>query len=459
MEEVKQNEELERILELIKDLPAQEIINNCISDSGLNILCNKYENEIWTFLLQRDYPKWGITGVPKEYYIRIAQINGIHLRDTSKYSGIPGEKFLEEQTRRPFLQLQIGEEYPFDIPDVLARAYSTVLSTFLDFNINNNVKDSWIFHIRSEDLISKESSDSVSDYFRRIFHDNLEGHIEPDYELDVISVTNILQCKALLCDSLIAVIESRMTRLTNDIIEKNEIFQEEVDFIRIQFDLAPGYVAKYLKAMSNLLYRAESFNEEIVAYYREIIKAIPNISVALIPDGYPFTKRENLDKFDSKLFIIDVLKQPVISPDYLSANVCAALDTSQTERDGHEIRLWKNGNPPPVINSFPSQEQMLQRIEIAFPSINSILTVMTQIIRENFPKGEAGFIMAGGLPSMILDDWLCDPRTFWLKKTDVDLFIYGIDEPSRIKAYNIIYDFLNKVIPKEFNFSIWQSVL
>jgi hypothetical protein len=103
------------------------------------------------------------------------------------------------------------------------------------------------------------------------------------------------------------------------------------------------------------------------------MQRIPNISVALLPSGYPFTKRNNIDRIDKDLFVINPFKQPVVSPDYLSADVVATLRKDPVDEQGREIRLWRAGPPPPIIEHYPTQEEVLNRMEVSFPTITDFI--------------------------------------------------------------------------------------
>lgn len=461
--------ELSKLLDQIKQLSAQAVINLCFSSPEFNSTCSKYEKEIWIFLLERDYPLWGVDMLnnPKEYYIRIAEYEGLKLRNVNGIETLNGSLLREEQTRRPFLQMQIANFPPFEISDVIARAYSGTLTRLIDTNLNNEVTDPdlWIFKFPAEDLQVPEFANQVNSYFKSILYDNKLGSSTQEGDLDIINITNFLDCKAMLCDSLIVTVEDRLLRLEKRIIEHNEIFLEEVDFLRIEFSIAPMFVASYLRAISDLFYRTDNFNEEIIIYFKAIKKAIPNISAALMPHGYPFTKYSNLDKFDNTLFQMDPFQKPVVLPDYLGGKVCAILDTSGMDNPdvAHQVRIWKNGKPYPVILDVPDEKTVYQRMEINFEGINNFLRTTAEEMRKAFPKEEAGFIMAGGLPSICFDNWLCDPKTTWLWKTDVDLFVYGTTQQTRKQAFMILFNALTTFLPgregEPYHYKIWNSVL
>jgi len=477
MEAVKQSEvqlnsdpEIDAFLRTANALTIQEILRNCSTNPGFNILCNEHENELWNYLLKRDYPSWGTSNNPREYYLRIAKINGIPYGNTSKYADIPGDKLLSQQERRPFLMMKVGDTDSFAIPDILARAYSGLLDALIDRNLTQGITDQdlWTVNIPIESLIVKTqgAEHALRKYFRAILSQNLHGHINYLFEIDVISITNLLQCRELLCDSLISVVEARMARLENELVQNNDVFQEEVDYLALEFAVAPGYVGSYLKSMSNLLYRTDNFTQEFVDYFKEIMQRIPNISVALLPSGYPFTKRNNIDRIDKDLFVINPFKQPVVSPDYLSADVVATLRKDPVDEQGREIRLWRAGPPPPIIEHYPTQEEVLNRMEVSFPTITDFIMGLQQKFKATFPRGEGGFILAGGMISMAFDDWMADPRSHWLLKTDADIFVYGWNIEYRMKAFDMIFNEMLDKFPSDpktwettFQYGVWQSVL
>jgi hypothetical protein len=472
MESSSPNEKLSRLLEEIKDLSAQDVIYKCHSSSEFDQLCQTYEREIWTYLLQTHFPLWGTTTLtPKEFYIRISEYYGIKLRDTSTIAGKTGEELKKEQTRRPMLRMQIAEMEPFEIPDVIAELYSDTLQKTITFNIENNVTDpkKWIFSIPLQELHNPSPTSMIKLhlYFKTILANNSQAVGDKEIELDVISISNLLQCKAYLCDSMIGMVDERMTRLEKEIRDHNEVFLEEVEFLRLEFLGSPAYVASYLRALADLFYRTDNFNEEWIEYFKQIKARIPNIAAALMPHGYPFTRHQNVDRFDPTLFYVNPLEQPIVTPDYFAAQVCATLDTSGMDNPdpARQTRIWKNGKPYPITREVPNEQTVFSRMERSLKGVTEFIQQTGEAMRQAFPNGEAGFILAGGLPSICFDNWLSDPSTHWLLKTDVDLFVYGDNSDNRRRAFKLLFERLREFLPftavgpYPTYYKVWNSVL
>lgn len=461
-----ESDPLVQILESIKETPVQTFIDQCFASSEFNDACQKYESQIYTYFLERDYPTWGTTSLnnPKEYYMRIAAYYGIKFKNINLISGKTGEQLRKEQTRRPFLKMQIGNSSPFEIADVVAQTYSETLSRLIKANLENGIQDEnkWIFKFPLEDLqvSSTVAILKITEYFKSILHDNTQGFGDEEIELDLINITTYLQCKSMLCDSLIWIVDQRMSRLEKDIIEHNKIFLEEVDFLRTEFSMSPVYVASYLRAVADLFYRTDNFTEEWIEYFRQIRIQIPGIGAALMPHGYPFTKHQNLDKFDKSLFYVNPFDKPIVMQDYLGGKVCAVLDTSGMDNPDEirRTRIWRNGKPYPIITEVPNQEEVQARLEKCYSGIVQFFQDSAEAIKREFPNEEAGFILAGGLPSICFDNWLSDPKCYWLFKTDVDLFTYGNSTETRKRIFKILFDNLKRFEKKNTHYYVWNSV-
>ena len=181
---------------------------------------------------------------------------------------------------------------------------------------------------------------------------------------------------------------------------------------------------------------------------------------ALMPHGYPFTKHQNLDKFDKSLFYVNPFDKPIVMQDYLGGKVCAVLDTSGMDNPDEirRTRIWRNGKPYPIITEVPNQEEVQARLEKCYSGIVQFFQDSAEAIKREFPNEEAGFILAGGLPSICFDNWLSDPKCYWLFKTDVDLFTYGNSTETRKRIFKILFDNLKRFEKKNTHYYVWNSV-
>lgn len=448
----------ETILSLIDpDIRAQELVDRCLFDKNFNVECTENEQTLWTYLLHRDYPQWGVIGKAKEYYTRIAAVHGIALKNTTSIANISGSKLVnsqrQTQLQRPILYLQVENLPPFPIADVVARTYSGALKQVLDNLERYQVTDAnrWIFRITDEDLNVDHQqgnwAQSLSNILTILLSDNiLDEHgirsmITPDIEAEVIAAFDLLQCQEGLCDVLTITVTERLNRLSLEVIAGN-VSIEPVKLVRVEFGVAPGAVVLYFQALSNLLFINDAFTEDIIEYYRDLIRLIPGIKLSLMPRGYPFIKRQNLDKFDSKLFHVNPLVKPIVFPDYLTAKVFGEIDQSNPDFD-----MWRSEDKPyPIITSFPDEPTIKQRMETVLPGVNSAIQILQLRMGREFPNREAGFIVAGGMFSIIFDDYL-STKTNWLLKTDADFFVYGRTHELRVRAFTIIMEVLISEYP------------
>ena len=439
------------------EVSPQELINLCNLDKAFSLQCTQNEQELWTYLLHRDYPQWGVIGNPKEYYIRIASVYGIKLREAGPFAKFSGRELLEQQAQanpgRLTLQIQVGKTDPFPVADVVARTYSGALSQVLDNLAQYKVTDpdKWIFKIKSDDLgVEHLTSDwlyLVRQTLMTIFSDNrvdewvLEITQAEDIEAEHIAIFDLLQCQAGLCDILATTISRRLRRLADE-VSRGNIVIDPVKIIKVAFGVVPGEVVHYFQTLSNLLFINDAFTQEIIDYYRDLIYFIPGIKLSLLPRGYPFIKRENIDKFDVKLFHVDPLVQPKVLPDYLNAPVFGEIDTTD-----EEFQMWRSDEKPyPIISRYPSKQTMADRMEIVLPGIKQVIEILQAELVLAFPHREAGFIIAGGMFSIIFDDYL-STKTNWLLKTDVDFFVYGKTHEFRVRAFEIIMRVLTREYP------------
>jgi len=454
------------ILEVIDlSASAQDLINRCATDPQYNLLCNTQENQLWSYLLVRDYPSWGKIGNPKEYYLRIAAHYGIKLRDTSDVDGIPGQKLLEQEelsSKTPLFQVQVLNHEPFTVSKLLAKTYSKAFNEVITNNEVYQVTDpaKWVFHLNEDDSnvqhLNSDWSTIVNDIFKTIFHDNvIPKSANEDVEAELIIIFGLLVCQSKLCDFVVDLVSTRLTRLTEN-VKKNDILYEEANLVKIEFDVAPGFVHDYLQAVSNLLYLNNEFNQEIIEYYDSLIESVPTIKLSLMPHGYPFTKRDNFDKVKRDMFIVNPLKKPKVLPDYLGSKIFADLDASNPLAS-----VWRNNEPPlPIIDKVPTEATIRERMEIVLPNVNRAVDEIGNKFRIAFPNNEAGVIVAGGMFSLIFDDWYAKEGTHWLWKTDVDFFVYGKDHDLRVKAFDMLFDILTVIYDNNtYKYSTLKSVL
>jgi len=502
-----ERQDLARILDLIETskISAQRLLDMCIIDKQLNPICQKYEHVIWTKMLERDYPTWGVLSNAKEYYLRIARLNGIDLKRSSSIAGILGKDLLNQQSidtpGAKTAMMQIGDLQAFPVANLIAETYSKTLSKLIDFNNKNGIADqnSWTYKIPPEEFVRgledigidvntiapkliNDSMSRVAYYFRQIFSNQVPSDtflpVDPFDEYLIIKFTSQLQCQDYLCDSLVVAVEQRMTRLAEQ-AKTGDVFLEPDDILVTEFNVAPGYVHLYLRAVSDLLYNNDSFTPEIIDYYEILIAKIPTIRVSLMPHGYPFTRRENIDKLGPKaatLFMVNPLETPHILPDYMNAHTFAKLDTTNAnEGDPNDprVRIWRAGLPPPIIEHIPSEEIIQQRMEIAQPRILGLLREAREQMLEVFPNGEAGFVLAGGMLCMALDDWLSSDKGHFLLRTDGDFFIYGQTDQLRRDAFKIFFAVVVRYYPSDhyiedryyggdrevYSYTHWKSVI
>ena len=59
------------IYKILIQMDVVDIVKLCSSSPEFQTFCNRYSTRIWTMLLRRDYPQFGIVGDPKEHYIKI----------------------------------------------------------------------------------------------------------------------------------------------------------------------------------------------------------------------------------------------------------------------------------------------------------------------------------------------------------------------------------------------------
>lgn len=446
------------ILGLISaDISAQDLIDRCMNDKAFSLQCAENDQTLWTYLLQRDYPQWGVIGNPKEYYARIAKVYGLHLNTTTTSINISGQELLRQQLEanpgRLTLQIRVAGTEPFPVADVVARTYSGALTQVLDNLQRYNVTDpkQWIFQLNTEDLGVEHLSSDWPQLFRgsllKILSNNRLDQVVvqttrgQEIEAELIAAFDLLQCQAGLCDVLTQTIVARLKRQADEVAQGNVVI-EPVRLVRVEFGVAPGAVVYYFQTLSNLLFLNDAFTEEIIEYYRDLIRLIPGIKLSLLPRGYPFIKRDNLDRFDAKLFHVDPLTQPNVFPDYLNAPVFGEIDTSDPV-----FEMWRAAEKPyPIITQYPQAPVISQRMETVLPGIVSVIQILKQRLSEAFPNREAGFIVAGGMFSIIFDDYL-STQTNWLLKTDVDFFVYGKTHELRVQAFEIIMPILSTEYP------------
>jgi hypothetical protein len=238
--------------------------------------------------------------------------------------------------------------------------------------------------------------------------------------LAALSVGRLLECQELMCQRLSEIARLYFGRAGFDQLP-------DAEFMIWLFGLAPQQAATYLKQFSNHIYEQDSFNREILLYWQTLIQANEQYAYALQPHGYPFTRRERIDRLAPSLFLLDPLRNSPQVEDYMGADVVAFIEPD----------AYKNA-PPPV--ELVTKELVVERISQTFPLIIRLNERLRDIVVQRFPALDAGFIFGGELFTILLDKWLF---TYFNDKPTITLSIYGPTQAVRAQISELLFDELS----------------
>jgi hypothetical protein len=420
------------------------------------------------------------------------------------------------QVQGPPLHLFVGAA-SFTPSPTFIKAFP-VLERLIEFNQRNQAAPAQYVYNLAPDRVAAVTNDpavhqELVDYLARSGELGLPDESKLSLEALELLIVLVaeLQCEPGFCPQI-----TQLTRLYFARLPLGTLHERMYYLLRVDATMT----TQYLRKVVDLLYEQDAFTMEVIKYIRDLIELEPQFAYCLMPHAYPYTRAERLDRLAPHLFLLDPLKitSPIV-PDYMRAQV-AALNPSDIvrlslegeftvpprppipEQPAHllkppqrvpantpeerekqeaeeaqrveertayyaatrELSHWQRKYgikvfkvPPPPSFNISGQVVIAERLINIFPQVLTMNQQLEQLILQQFPNRDAGYVLGGGLFSIILNDWLYDR---FADKTDVDLFIYGPTTEARRQILEILLGWLTINLPsRDYFYFVNRSVI